>query len=77
MEPHVYVWSWSGELLEAVPLAEFAINHDIDQRRLLTELLLVQAVEFGTNVEHEPRFVFAAAGNLSPIGELTSFPTAA
>jgi hypothetical protein len=37
MEPHVYAWSWSGELLEAVPLAEFAINHDIDQRRLLTE----------------------------------------
>ena len=43
-EPHVYVWSWSGELVEAVPLAEFAINHDIDQRRLLAELLLVQAV---------------------------------
>jgi hypothetical protein len=45
MEPHVYVWSWSGELLEAVPLAEFAINHDIDPRRLLAELLLVQAVK--------------------------------
>jgi hypothetical protein len=51
MEPHVYVWSWSGELLEAMPLAEFAINHDIDQRRLLAELLLVQAV---TSREPQP-----------------------
>ena len=56
-EPHVYVWSWSGELVEAVPLAEFAINHDIDQRRLLAELLLVQAV-----VGREPEPLVLATG---------------
>ena len=43
-QPQVFTWSLSGELLEAVPLAEFAINHDIEPRRLLAELLLVQAV---------------------------------
>ena len=60
-EPHVYVWSWSGELVEAVPLAEFAINHDIDQRRLLAELLLVQAV-----AGREPQPLVFGAG----IGEI-------
>lgn len=58
-EPHVYVWSWSGELLEAVPLAEFGINHDIDQRRLLAELLLVQAV---TGREPQPLVFDRGAG---------------
>ena len=61
MEPHVYAWSWSGELLEAVPLAEFAINHDIDPRRLLAELLLVQAV---TGREPEPLVLTTAAGDV-------------
>lgn len=44
MEPHVYTWSFSGELLEAVPLSSFAVAHDIDARDLFTRLLLVQAV---------------------------------
>ena len=61
MEPHVYVWSWSGEVLEAVPLAEFAATHDIDQRRLLAELLLVQAV---TGREPEPLVLEAEAGDV-------------
>ena len=43
-EPHVYVWSWSGELLEAAPLSSFAAAHDLDARDLFTRLLLVQAV---------------------------------
>jgi hypothetical protein len=61
MELHVYAWSWSGELLEAVPLVEFAINHDIDQRRLLTELLLVQSV---TGREPEPLVFGAGIGEI-------------
>lgn len=61
MEPHVYAWSWSGELLEAMPLAEFAINHDIDQRRLLTELLLVQAV---VGREPEPLVLSTGTGDI-------------
>ena len=61
MEPHVYAWSWSGELLEAMPLAEFAINHDIEPRRLLAELLLVQAV---TGREPEPLVFGAGIGEI-------------
>ena len=61
MEPHAYVWSLSGELLEVVPLAEFAINHDIDQRRLLAELLLVQAV---VGREPEPLVLATDTGDM-------------
>ena len=43
-QPQVFAWSLSGELLESVPLAEFAATHGIEPRRLLAELLLVQAV---------------------------------
>ena len=44
MKPHVYAWSWSGELLETAPLSSFAAVHDLDARDLFTRLLLVQAV---------------------------------
>lgn len=44
MEPRIYAWSLTGELLEVLPLAEFAAAHEIEPRRLLAELLLVQAV---------------------------------
>ena len=57
MEPHVYAWSMSGEFLEAVPLVEFAANHDIEPRWLLAELLLVQAV-----VGREPQPLVFGAG---------------
>ncbi len=29
IDPHVYVWSMSGELLESVPLTTFAAAHEI------------------------------------------------
>ena len=57
MEPHVYVWSWSGELLEAAPLSSFAAAHDLDARDLFTRLLLVQAV-----VGREPQPLVLATG---------------
>ncbi len=60
-EPHIYAWSMSGESLGSVPLAEFAINHDIDQRRLLAELLLVQAV---VGREPEPLVLATGAGDV-------------
>lgn len=43
------------------PLPEFAINHDIDPRRLLAELLLVQAV---TGREPEPLVLATGAGDV-------------
>ena len=61
MRQHVYVWSLSGELLEAVSLAEFAAAHDIEPRRLLAELLLVQAV---TGREPEPLVLTTGAGDV-------------
>ena len=61
MEPHVYAWSLSGEFLRSVPLAEFAAAHDLEPRRLLAELLLVQAV-----VGREPEPLVFGAG----IGEI-------
>ena len=61
MEPHVYAWSWSGELLEAAPLSSFAAAHDLEPRRLLAELLLVQAV---VGRESEPLRMRGASGEL-------------
>lgn len=61
MEPHVYAWSLSGELLEAVPLVEFAAAHDIEPRRLLAELLLVQAV---TGREPQPLVLAGGTGDM-------------
>ena len=60
MEPHVYTWSWSGELLEAEPLSSFAAAHDLDARDLFTRLLLVQAV---TGREPEPLVLAAGIGD--------------
>ena len=67
MEPHVYAWSLSGELLEAAPLSSFAAAHDIEPRRLLAELLLVQAV-----VGREPQPLVLAAGTGDVLLTLTS-----
>ena len=59
MEPHVYTWSLSGELLGSAPLSEFAADHDLDARDLFTRLLLVQAV---TGREPEPLVFDASSG---------------
>ena len=61
MKPHVYAWSLSGEFLEAVPLVEFAAAHDLEPRRLLAELLLVQAV---AGRDPEPLVLEAEAGDV-------------
>jgi hypothetical protein len=60
-EPHIYTRSMSCESLGSVPLAEFAINHDIDPRRLLAELLLVQAV---VGYEPEPLVLATSADDV-------------
>ena len=61
MEPHVYTWSLSGELLGSAPLSEFAADHDLDARDLFTRLLLVQAV---TGREPEPLVLATGAGDV-------------
>ena len=61
MEPHVYTWSLSGELLGSAPLSEFAADHDLDARDLCTRLLLVQAV---TGREPEPLVLAVGAGDV-------------
>ena len=61
MEPHVYAWSWSGELLESAPLSSFAAAHDLDARDLFARLVLVQAV---VGREPEPLVMEAEAGDV-------------
>ena len=61
MEPHVYAWSLSGELLESSPLSSFAAAHHLDARDLFTRLLLVQAV---VGREPEPLVLATGAGDV-------------
>ena len=61
MEPHVYAWSLSGELLGSAPLSQFAAAHDLDARDLFTHMLLVQAV---TGREPEPLVLAAGTGDM-------------